>query len=637
MTDVNKGSIEREFDHRAGELRPSQIIYTYGPGSIVDLPAFSAVVLDGDKWADYGKHLVIDEPRLLEPLRRLGPYRRLQELRTAPIDPEHTGKATDKWATTGVSVEPFPRWFRCLMCGRLLNVDSTREIEFKYSSNYRPDQHLFIHTNCQQVKNQDNNEKVRDARCVPVRFVVACENGHLDEFPWITYAHGGAVPSGNSCELYLKEGSGVRATDMRLHCETCKNASGLKGTSMIFAFSPNYEEKQCSGYHPHSDRIERCEATARPMMLGASNIWFPLYRSVLSLPLHQQTGTGELLHAFWDRFEDLEDEAELKTTLKQLRKLDDPRARLLVSRLEGDPVSALDVVRAHQSGGAVAETVDLLEAEFRLFSQPPPVPEGKDFLADVRREPPVALPGLHTFTTVERLREVAALYGFTRLTPPGDAGQAFTPVVRSGKWVPVSVVRGEGIFIRFPDGAEGAPNRLSAWEEAAAHDQRAEKFHEAHRLFLERRRAEQSPWPGVRYLMLHTFSHAVINQLALECGYATASLRERIYCSPTAAGVLLYTSAPDSEGTLGGLMSLVRSKRIDQIVKDAIERLEFCSGDPLCAKHEPTRSEEDVLHGAACHYCLFLPETSCERQNRFLDRAALLSSVGGQFAYRVIA
>ncbi len=634
---ADTGSTEREFDHRAGELRPSQLVYTYGPGAIVDLPAFSAVVLDGDEWADYGKHLIIDEPRLLEPLRRLGPYRRLQELRTAPIDPVQTGKATDKWATTGVRVEPFPRWFRCLECQRLLNVDSTREIEFKDASNYRPDRHQFVHTNCQQARNTNNGKRSRPARCVPVRFVVACENGHLDEFPWLSYAHRGTAPSSGGCELYLREGSGVRATDMLLSCKTCKDASGLTSLPMSLAFAPNREAAPCSGYHPQAGRVDRCEATARPTMLGASNIWFPLHRSVLSLPLHQQTGTGELIHAFWDRFEELEDETELRMTLKQLSRLDDPRARLLVSRLEGDLEAALDVIRAHQNGGVAADTVDLLEAEFRLFSQPPPVPEGRDFLADVRREPPAGLPGLHTFTTVERLREVAALYGFTRLTPPGDSGQAFTPVVRSGTWVPVSVVRGEGIFIRFPDGAEGAPNLLSSWEFTAAHDPRAEQFHEAHRTFLERRGAEHSPWPGVRYLMLHTFSHAVINQLALECGYAAASIRERIYCSPTAAGVLLYTSAPDSEGTLGGLMSLVRSKRIDRIVADAVARLAVCSGDPLCATHIPSSTEEDVLHGAACHYCLFLPETSCEHQNRFLDRAVLLPSLGGPFAYQVVA
>jgi hypothetical protein len=305
------GSTEREFDHRAGELRPSQLVYTYGPGAILDLPAFSAVVLDGDDWADYGKHLTIDEPRLLEPLRRLGSYRRLQELRTAPLDPVQTGKATDKWATTGVRVEPFPRWFRCLECERLLSVDSTREIEFKHATNYRPDRHQFVHTNCPRVKSPENGKKARDARCVPVRFVVACENGHLDEFPWIVYAHRGSTPSSSSCELYLREGSGVRATDMFLSCKTCSDASGLKPIQMIQAFSANHDHAACSGYHPQAGRVERCEAASRPMMLGASNIWFPLYRSVLSLPLHQQTGTGELLHAFWDRFEDLEDEVEL--------------------------------------------------------------------------------------------------------------------------------------------------------------------------------------------------------------------------------------------------------------------------------------------------------------------------------------
>ena len=626
---------EQAFDHRAGEVRPSQLVYTYGPGAILDLPTFSAVILDGDEWADYGHHQTIEEPRLLEQIRRLSSYRQLGELRTTPLHREQTGRATDKWATTGIRVEPFPRWFRCLECSRLLNVDSTREIEFRAASNYRPDRHHFVHTACQRFKTTATGKKKREARCVPVRFVVACENGHLDEFPWVAYAHRGTTPSTQGCQLFLREGQGVRATDMALSCKTCSSAHQLKPIPMSLAFAPTTTAPKCAGYHPHSGRVDQCSAAARPMMLGASNIWFPLYRSVLSLPLHKQTGTGELLHAFWDRFETLEDEDELRIVLKQLSRLNDPRARLLLTRLNGTPLQVLTMIRGHRNGADADETPDLLDAEFRLFSQPPPVPYGKDFLADVRVEPPVGLPGLHTFTTVERLREVAALYGFTRLTPPGDTMQSFTPVVRSGKWVPASVVRGEGIFIRFPDGTEGAPDRLSAWEKVAARDARAEAFQEAQKTYLERRGAPFTPWPGVRYLMLHTFSHAVINQLALECGYAAASIRERIYCSPTSAGVLLYTSASDSEGTLGGLMSLVRSKRIDQIVKAAVERLAVCSGDPLCGGHSPSATEEDVLHGAACHYCLFLPETSCELQNRFLDRSVLLPHLGKGFAYQV--
>jgi len=55
-------------------------------------------------------------------------------------------------------------------------------------------------------------------------------------------------------------------------------------------------------------------------------------------------------------------------------------------------------------------------------------------------------------------------------------------------------------------------------------------------------------------------------------------------------------------------------------------RTELCSSDPLCAEHVPTLDDQ-TLHGAACHSCLFLPETSCERNNRLLDRAVLVETL----------
>ena len=54
----------------------------------------------------------------------------------------------------------------------------------------------------------------------------------------------------------------------------------------------------------------------------------------------------------------------------------------------------------------------------------------------------------------------------------------------------------------------------------------------------------------------------------------------------------------------------------------------LCASDPLCAEHEPG-PDGVTLHAAACHACLFAPETSCERGNRYLDRAVLAELVSG--------
>lgn len=128
--------------------------------------------------------------------------------------------------------------------------------------------------------------------------------------------------------------------------------------------------------------------------------------------------------------------------------------------------------------------------------------------------------------------------------------------------------------------------------------------------------------------MLHTFSHLLIRELALECGYNAASIRERIYASSDGdtpmAGVLLYTAAPDSDGTLGGLIELGKPGNLGRVMEQALRRATVCSSDPLCSEHDPEKDRS--LHAASCHACAFVAETSCERANRYLDRSLLVET-----------
>jgi hypothetical protein len=79
----------------------------------------------------------------------------------------------------------------------------------------------------------------------------------------------------------------------------------------------------------------------------------------------------------------------------------------------------------------------------------------------------------------------------------------------------------------------------------------------------------------------------------------------------------------------GGLGATARY--FGRILHSALQRLELCSNDPICADHEPTSTADDrALHGAACHGCLLIAETSCEACNLFLDRALLVETMTGQ-------
>ena len=157
--------------------------------------------------------------------------------------------------------------------------------------------------------------------------------------------------------------------------------------------------------------------------------------------------------------------------------------------------------------------------------------------------------------------------------------------------------------------------------------QRAQRVNRAWRIEWGRRYGEGEPsrWITPRYLLTHTFAHSLMRQLALECGYSSAALRERLYVSDGdagMAGLLIYTATSDSDGTLGGLQRQGESARIERAITMAIRAMEWCSSDPLCI--------EDMVGGgnglllAACHACVLAPETACEEYNRFLDRAMLV-------------
>jgi hypothetical protein len=145
--------------------------------------------------------------------------------------------------------------------------------------------------------------------------------------------------------------------------------------------------------------------------------------------------------------------------------------------------------------------------------------------------------------------------------------------------------------------------------------------------WLAERSNSHRKWPYLHYYLLHSFSHLLLTAVALECGYPASSIRERIYALPsTGYGVLLYTATSDAEGTLGGLVEAGR--RIQEHIRTALEMGELCSNDPVCAQHEPHNSHERrFLHGAACHGCLLIAETSCEQHNDFLDRALVVPTV----------
>ena len=588
-----------------GSVRPSQLLWTYGPGALVDLPNLSVVTNGLDHW-DTARCRPVDEARLLAAVRRTHPT--VSKLYIPPVVEDENADLFSAEAKVGVPVRAFPRWLRCVRCQTLSEVDSGL---FKTKINpYRPEKAHYIHTNC------EHGEK-SPSPAVPARFMLACREGHLDDFPWHWFVHDG--PS--DCREMLKfveQGASLQTENLWVTC-----GCGAK-KSMAKAFGKSAEENlpACRGRHPHIDRYDDdCKENPRAVLLGASNTWFPVSISVLAIPMEDTL--EQFVSDGWEYFEDIESEVEIGIVLKTLKK-----SNTLPGIEKYDKAEIWKVVEAKRNGEEqeFATEEDIKKPEWSVLTAPNPPTDWPHFLSEDAGRPKGYEDLFSGVLQLKRLREVNALMGFTRVEAPEeddaeDERPPMAPLNYNGKpeWVPASEVHGEGIFLRFDE------DTIKKWETKDAVLKRDEVMKNGHRGWRNARKLDPDRnYPGARYTMIHTFAHLLIRELALECGYNSASIRERIYADEEMAGMLIYTAAADSDGTLGGLVELGESETLGRLIDQALERARVCASDPLCSEHEP--SDDRSLHAAACHACTFVSETSCERGNRYLDRAFIVKT-----------
>lgn len=600
-----------------GEVRPSQLLWTYGPGALIDLPSLSVVTLGIDRW-EKDRCQPIQEARLLSAVRKiLGDQ--VENLRMPPFQKSELVDVWSAEANIGVPVRPFPRWMRCVKCGLLSSFDAGL-FEIK-ENRFRPERTRFVHKGCTGSK---GDQPAKDADAVPARFLLACRNGHLDDFPWHYFVHSGS----NSCRgtlRFFESGASLQTENLWVKCDTC-NAS----RSMAHAFGKAGKENlpACRGRHPHLDHFDHeCEEEARAVLLGATNSWFPITLSALAIPQANVSPLYQIVIDYWDDFADVENVFELKGTLKALKKRGEAKG---IEKHEPEVIWA--AIEAHREGGEqkVVGEDDIKGPEWDVLTEPNPPTDYPHFMSKKVKMPDGFESHISRVLLLERLREVNALLGFTRVEAPEESD---TPSERpemaklshsKPNWVPANQVHGEGLFIQFDEVA------LSNWEALDGVKKVDQMIKGGHTGWRNSRHLDPNKgYPGIRYAMLHTLSHLLIRELALECGYNAASIRERIYANTSGespqAGILIYTAAADSDGTLGGLVDLGKPENLGRLLIQALNRSKVCSSDPLCSEHD---SEKDrSLHGAACHACSLVAETSCERGNRYLDRSLLVPTL----------
>jgi hypothetical protein len=600
-----------------GEIRPTQLIYTFGVGALVDLPNMSALVMGLDDWnTQFCRE--IEEDRLIAAIqKRLGPQ--VRQLYLPPMTLEEN-RADPGAPAVGVPVAPFPRWMRCSLCDTLATVDSG---VFRLKQDpWRPDKTEYQHEGCTRATSG------RNPSAISVRFLLACREGHLTDFPWLEFVHKGKVPC-KPAQLTLREfGISGDASDIIVKCLECSDER-----RMADAFERD-TTFTCPAHHPHLRLIESkgCKEQAKTILLGASNSWFAVALSALSIP-QASDRLGKLIEEKWVELKGIESSEEVLFYRKNIQKF--PAIITLFSEFSNSEIwDAIQAKRA-ASGKRSGPVEDLKLPEWQVFSNPETAAENRDFKLRKMAPPSGFESCIENTVLVERIREVRALVGYTRIESNADFAEVtqlkdgrMSPISRTAPtWLPASEVRGEGIFLQLRE------EIIRTWQERESIQELEKEFLESHKRWRQLRKLTpvHAEFPGIRLVLLHSLAHALMRQIVLDCGYSSASIRERLYsrnqdeAGGPMAGILLYTAAPDSEGTLGGLVELGEPASLGRHLKQAFESVRICASDPLCSEHPPSTDGRGI-HAACCHACLFAPETSCERGNRYLDRSVLVDT-----------
>lgn len=588
-----------------GQLRRSQVIGGAGPGAMLDLPRHAVIVGGLEDWGDpWVKGFErIDDERVRARLEKKLEIPGLQ-LFSPPVEGDTFGEALKP----GITVWQFPEWF-------------IGQVSIEGQPGVRP---LINRRSLQQNKYLDDEGKKHPV--VPVRFVRACQNGHLDDIDWRRFAHRDQQRTCGRRLVWQERGASSDFVDIFVECE-CKE---FPPRSLIEATKPGALGR-CFGKRPWlQDEDKDCKTDDgktidyRLLVRNASNAYFGLVERSISIPEPDQE-----LRAAVGKVHTLIMNAENEALLDYERKK--PQVQAAIGKFSNAAVLA-DLERRKKAG------VDPRKQKFAELDtflavngqEGVNTPDSTFFAREqaLKSPRPAVLEPFSKVLKVERLREVSVLRGFTRFEAPSadidgelDLGVRIGALAREVKWLPAVENRGEGLFFGFDR------ETLRTWAKRKRVQDRKKQLEAGWSAWIAPRRIERAP-PPIEYVLLHSLSHLLMTQLSLDCGYSASSIRERIYVEEKGAGILLHTGTPDAEGTLGGLVNAARD--LEGLVRGALELGAFCSNDPVCSQHRyDDTHEERFLHGAACHGCLLIPETSCEARNDLLDRALVVETVDG--------
>ncbi|MDR9749294.1 DUF1998 domain-containing protein [Paenibacillus taichungensis] len=591
-------------------IRPSQFITTYGPGAILEGPNGPRVINDIAQ-SDILKFKLVEEleigdQRLSESLLQGAGIIRI------PTNAELQLAETDEVYAT----KPFPSWSLC--------------IKRNHNKLYRYQFNSFV--GCPDCGNlKSSYEAWQKSRREAIRFVLACPNGHLDDVNWVKLVR--HKKSSCSPKYLLWKGGGGALKNVSIACPDCGGSFNLG--------SAYATEHECKGRYPEKGQdTPGCDEPARMMQRGASNLRVAEIISSLTIPnrdtrLHQLLAHSSVINIIY--ISDIKSKEDLLVKLKALVDRRRLQANIYEEISRYDDSTILNAISDVCEPINVQNELDYRVAEFNALQVAatrgaplyPSSTPGSPPLFEVVRKDIKTFAGPNgkklRITPVSRLRVVMVQTGYRRLDLIN--GQSVDTVYHEGikDWYPGVETFGEGIFIDFApldtqnDQLIMSGSEYSNWikgfdnYETDNEENSAVKKEQLHPVFV---------W-------WHTLSHRLISSLSIDSGYSAASIRERIYIkfdeeneNIVSGGILLYTTQPGGDGTLGGLIGLV--PEFNKVLYRAFRGVHTCSNDPLCGEEN---FGPNKLNGAACYACQFVSETSCEHRNLTLDRNLLLKNL----------
>lgn len=476
----------------------------------------------------------------------------------------------------------------------------------RFLQKYQPK--MFVFENVMGIKSANGGVTCPEChrQAYPSRFITICENGHMDDFPWSWWVHGGNTICKGTMRMY-STGNTSTLADMWVKC-SCGARRSMSGATQ----HENFEGMKCSGHHPFrpNHKNEKCDKEMIPSQRGASNVYFPVMRSAISIPpwINPLYNLIDEHLRLIDNYEEDFGEVGLDKAYQKYFSA--------FTREEFDAA----LLRRRQN---IKEFTEIKQMEYNAITHhadPVYASNKKHFKAEEDPLPDYLLPYFKRVIRITRLREVRVLLGFTRVDAPDPDADEQTNIVylnkgKTEKWLPAAEVHGEGVFIEF--------NRdsIDAWLRDPELGALSQKYAQCYKEFCESKEWTVTTLRDARYVLMHTFAHLLIKQMSMSSGYSSSAIRERIYFGDDMSGVLLYTGSADKEGSLGGLVELGNIDQLIVLMKDAFQEALVCTNDPECLNNVPAGNNSN---GAACHSCCMISETACENGNRMLDRGLIV-------------